>query len=102
MRSAADGNVCPSDDDLCVLMREGDHIYDSFKTSSLLAADEVLDISGISAKLDYESFVRPSTEAFDTFFEVLLLHAKTSAVEAAGGVFVYTPYTFFVCCYMDT
>ena len=102
LRSAADGNVCPSDDDLCALMREGNHICDSLKTSSLLAADEVLDIPGISAKLDYESFVRPYTEAFDTFFEVLLLHVKSSAVEAAGCVFVITPYTFSVCCYKDT
>ena len=94
-----DGYVYPSDDDLCALMREGSSIYDSLKTSSILAADEMLDIPGISATLDYESFVRPCTEAFDTFFEVLLLHVKSSAVEAAGGVFVITPYTFSACCY---
>ena len=102
LSSAASGDLNISQGILCASMTEGNLMYDSLHTDSLLSMDEALLIPRIGVQDVSESFVHASAAALDALIDFLFDKAQASPVHIAAGVFVLTPYSFSLVCHKDS
>ena len=79
-----------SSESLCASMRDGNCAYDDLKISSLLSADEVLDLQpSVGLKEARELFVRSDSASINDLVADLSLQAQVAPHAAACGFFCH-------------